>query len=203
MALLGNYRSALLALIGLGCAMWAATTAAQQTEPYAEDAVKAVFLYRFTSFVEWPPEAPAPAQFEIAVMNADGVADSLRRLLPDHPIKGRPARVRQIQRIRDLGDARILYVGSDRMADLAAIVAATAKQPLLLVTDSERGLEHGSTINFIVVDRRVRFEVSLPAAGRAGLKISAELLSVATRVVSDNLDDERGRDMRVAGTGAE
>lgn len=203
MALLGNYRPALLALIGLGCAMWAAATAAQEAEPYSEDAVKAVFLYRFTSFVEWPPEAPGPPQFEIAVMNADGVADSLRRLLPDHPIKGKSARVRQIQRIRDLGDARILYVGSDRVADLAAIVAATAKQPVLLVTDAERGLEHGSTINFIVVDRRVRFEVSLPAAGRAGLKISAELLSVATRVMSDNLDGERGRDMRVAGAGAQ
>jgi hypothetical protein len=37
-------------------------------------------------------------------------------------------------------------------------------------------------LNFVTVDKRVRFEVSLTAAERAHLKISADLLSVAIRV---------------------
>jgi hypothetical protein len=40
----------------------------------------------------------------------------------------------------------------------------------------------GSVLNFVIVDKRVRFEISLTAAERAGLKISSELLSVAVRV---------------------
>jgi hypothetical protein len=37
-------------------------------------------------------------------------------------------------------------------------------------------------VNFISIDRRVRFEISLDAARRAGLGIGSELLSVAARV---------------------
>lgn len=55
---------------------------------------------------------------------------------------------------------------------------------MLIVSNTPRGLDVGSMINFLLVDRRVRFEVSLPAAKRSGLRISAELLSVASRVIS-------------------
>jgi hypothetical protein len=37
-------------------------------------------------------------------------------------------------------------------------------------------------LNFLTIDRRVRFEVSLTAAGQAHLKISSELLGLAVRV---------------------
>jgi hypothetical protein len=190
---------ALLALLSMTGAMQAMPVLAADTEPYSEDAVKAVFLYRFTSFVDWPAEALSPAEFNIAVLDADAVAEGLRHLLPDHPIKDKPAHVRTIQRVRDLGDAQILYVGSGHAEDLAAIVAVTANRPVLVVSDTARGLEHGSTINFILVDRRVRFEVSVSAANRAGLKISSELLSVASRVLADgNSDSDRIHDTRVA-----
>jgi hypothetical protein len=48
--------------------------------------------------------------------------------------------------------------------------------------DHPRGLDEGGVINFLIVDRRVRFEVSMNAAQRAGLRISSQLLSVAVRV---------------------
>jgi hypothetical protein len=50
------------------------------------------------------------------------------------------------------------------------------------VTDDEGGFSAGAVINFIEVDRNVRFEISLVAADRAGLKIDSALLSVASRV---------------------
>jgi len=50
------------------------------------------------------------------------------------------------------------------------------------VTDEDHGLDEGSTVNFMLVDHRLRFEISLTAATRSGLKISSELLSVAARV---------------------
>ncbi len=53
---------------------------------------------------------------------------------------------------------------------------------MLLVTDEEEGLEVGSVVNFLTIDRNVRFEVSLLAADHWGLKISSALLGVAIRV---------------------
>jgi hypothetical protein len=48
-----------------------------------------------------------------------------------------------------------------------------------VITESDDGLDQGSVINLVVVDGRVRFEVALDAAERAGLKLSSRMLAVA------------------------
>jgi hypothetical protein len=159
-----------------------AVAQAESPERYSADIIKAVFLYRFTGFIEWPPAAPA-GDFSIAVLGDDGVADALAHLLAGRSIKGRPASVHKAKRPEDLGNAQIVYVGPDRAGDLAAVAAVADHRPMLIVSSDERGLAHGSAVNFILVDQHVRFEVSLAAANRAGLQISSDLLSVATRVL--------------------
>lgn len=165
-------------------------TVARAAEQYSEDAVKAAFLYRFAGYVDWPEEDPANTPFTIAVLGDDGVVNELQRLLPGKRIKNRPAQVRRIKRFSELAGAQILYVGAARAAAVRNIASATAGHPVLIVTDEERGLEEGSIVNFLLVDQRVRFEISLEAAERAGLKISSELLSVAARVQGARLRSE-------------
>jgi hypothetical protein len=77
----------------------------------------------------------------------------------------------------------MVYVGTDASDQLAATAAAVSGRPVLVVASEPAGLAHGETINFVPIDRHVRFEVSLTAASHAGLRISSELLSVATRVI--------------------
>jgi hypothetical protein len=150
-------------------------------ETHSQDAVKAAYLYRFAGYVEWPEDSAANRPFTVAVYDAHGVAQELRRLLPEHPIHGEIAQVREVTNVQELGGAQILYVGTARPEFLRAF-AASGNRPILVVTADERGLELGSVLNFVSVDKRVRFEVSLTAAERVGLKISSELLSVAIRV---------------------
>ena len=78
--------------------------------------------------------------------------------------------------------AQMVYVGAGRAHLLRSLVPVPGRASMLLVTDEEEGLTAGSTLNFLTVDRNVRFEVSLTAADRWGLKISSELLGVAIRV---------------------
>jgi hypothetical protein len=147
-----------------------------------EDEVEAAFLYRFAGYVEWPPEALAGQDFTIAVLGSDGIVEELRRILPHHLLKNRPAQVRRIRGLEELRDAQILFVGPQFNDELKTLIARVAKQPVLVVTASDHGLDEGSCVNFLLVDRRVRFEVSLTAADRVGLRVSSELLSVAVRV---------------------
>jgi len=180
----GLLQEMLLRAIVLTAIVVLATPAqAQNAEQYSEDAVKAVFLYRFTGFIDWPPATASTPEFTIAVVGSDEVSEALTRLLAGRSIKGKPARILAIQRIQDIGDACMVYLGSSRPEELAAITALAAHRPILVVTSAEHSLERGGTINFVVIDRHVRFEVSFPAANRAGLKISSELLAVAIRVM--------------------
>ncbi len=149
---------------------------------YEEDAVKAAFLYRFAAYVEWPQRDATDAPFTIAVLGSDGVATQLERLLPGLKIQNRSAQVRRLGALTDLNDAQILYVAQGQSVSARVLAEKSASHPILIVTDEARGLSDGGTINFIHVGRNLRFEISLTAAERGGLKIDSGLLAVATRV---------------------
>jgi hypothetical protein len=76
----------------------------------------------------------------------------------------------------------LLFVGRAE-PQMRAWLRNAQQQGVLTVTESERGLEAGSSINFVAVDDRIGFEVSLDAAERSGLRISSRMLAVARRVV--------------------
>jgi len=163
------------------CLTLALASLARAEQPHSESAVKAAYLYRFASYVEWPDKSTSGHPFLIDIMGDPDVARELRHLMPGHLINDEPVQVREVTRVEDLDGPQILYVGADHAAFLHAL--RTSGRPLvLLVTDDDQGLDLGGVLNFVTVDKRVRFEVSLTAAERAHLKISADLLSVAIRV---------------------
>lgn len=165
---------ALILCIGFG-------TAEALSAIYSEDAVKAAFLHRFAAYVEWPgPASDAP--FVIAIAGAEGVAAELERSLPRLTVQGRPARLRRVARADDLKGVQILYVGPGQLDRNQGLVMAAVASPILVVTDETAGLTRSSIVNFTQVGRSVRFEISLTAAERSGLRINSGLLSVATRV---------------------
>jgi hypothetical protein len=175
--------------VAVACTMGTAAWPAAAAESYSEDAVKAAFLYRFTGYVDWPAQALADPQFTIAVLSADGVATELGRLLQNRLIQNRPAQIRPIKSIKELDGAQMLYIGASHREDLRHLIAATAGRPVLIVTNEEGGLDGGSTVNFLLVDQRVRFEISLDAAESSGLKVASELLAVAIRVRGKRLTE--------------
>jgi hypothetical protein len=156
--------------------------AAHAAATYPEDAVKAIFLYRFAGYVTWPASTASAAQFTIAVLGAENVAEQLKEFLPQHTIQGKPARVATIQGISQLGDAQIVYIGADFAGKLSVLIEALRDRPILIVTDRLGALDEGSTVNFLLENQRVRFEISIAAAKRSGLQIGSGLLAVAERV---------------------
>jgi hypothetical protein len=153
-----------------------------QAAQFSVDAVKAAYLFRFAQYVEWPESASPGAPFVIAVAGADDVAVQLERLLPGMTINGRRAVVRRVTRGQDLEGVHILFVGASAFNRTRGLRARAIEKPILLVTESEGGMDGGAVINFIEVDRNLRFEISLNAADRSRLKVNSALLSVAARV---------------------
>jgi hypothetical protein len=154
----------------------------QAAEAFSADAVKAEFLYRFASYVEWPAGLSDDAPFTIAVAADDGVYNELEHLLPGRTLQNRRVAIRKVSAVSELEHAQILYVPSRASQSARALLAAAVGRPILIVTDEAGGLAHGSVVNFVELERHVRFEISLTAAERSGLKINSGLLSVAAYV---------------------
>jgi len=168
---------ALLVMFVCACAAPAVLAAS-----YSADAVKAAYLFRFASYVEWPGGRTGDAPFVFGVHGADDVAVHLERLTTGMSLRGRRAEVRRIRSVADLKGVQMLYVGPLVFRGSRPLRAAAANLPILLVTDHDDGLQGGAVINFIEANRNLRFEISLDAADRCGLRIDSALLSVAARV---------------------
>ncbi len=169
--------AACVVVLGTGTAMAA-------PDPTLERAVKAAFLYKFLSYVEWPAAtfADANAPYVIGVYGAEGIERELRTLAGSRSSAGRPLEVRTVRRGDALTGLQVLFVGSGETPLPAAMAAAVSQHPMLVISEGDRVPGIPSAIHMVVVDGRVRFDVNTASAERAGIKLSSRLLAVARSV---------------------
>lgn len=156
-----------------------------QTAPSTlrESAVKAAFLFKFGSFVEWPAGTFGTSRepLVIGVLGDDAVADELESLTQGRSIEGRSVKVRRLKDVDPDSAVHILFAGSQRPARLRELLHGVPG-PVLVVTEQEGALRYGSVLNFMAEGPRIRFTASLASAEARGLRLSARLLEVAQAV---------------------
>ena len=167
------------ALLALLLVAFGGAALAQPTE----SEVKAAFLFKFLSFVEWPPGAlPPRAPLVIGVQGADEVAAALEEIVPARQAQDRPVVLRRVRPGESTAGLHVLFVGRREAPRLRELARAAPGQPTLLVAEWEGALAEGAVVNFLVAQSRVRFEVALDAAERRALRVSPRMLAVAQAV---------------------
>lgn len=152
--------------------------------PTAERAVKAVYLSKFLGYVDFPGGPLDPgAPYVVGVAGAEDVASELARLTNGRLVNNHTVVVRRLHDGDGAAGLHLLFIGAAEGGNEAALIKAAQAAGALSVTESATGIEAGSVINFLLVDDRVRFEVSLAAAERGRLKLSSRLLTVAYAVL--------------------
>ncbi len=157
--------------------------------PVAGEAqIKAAFLYNFIKFVEWPPKrfAAGDRPIEVGILGADGIADEF-----EADVRGRSAHSRRIRvsRISSPAEAKasdVVFIGAQADPRAAEILGAVRGSPVLTVGESERFASLGGIITFTLSKGSVRFEINSGEGDRSGLRISFQLLKLATLIRKDN-----------------
>jgi hypothetical protein len=170
---------------GVGASAQQNPRAAPAADTEIESKVKAAYLYKFGSYVDWPEQAFAggpSAPLLIGVIDAGPLADELAGMVVGRSINGRPLQIRKLQPGDPLTGLNVLFVGRSHNGRLADILAAARAQPILTVTEADNALSVGGIINFVPVDGRLRFEVAPRTASLCHLVISARLLAAAYKV---------------------
>lgn len=174
-------RQACALLVCLSVVFVCCGAASVRAEIGQERSVKAAFLSKFVGYVDFPASETAGPNgpLTIGVLGADDVGADLTRILAGRTINGHPVTVRTLRAHDAIDDVNVLFIGGEESDHAERILRAASSAGILTVTEFDGGLRQGSVINFRLVDDRVRFEVSLPAAEKANLKLSSRLLSVA------------------------
>lgn len=160
---------------------------AQAQPGAAEEAVEAAYLHKFPGFVDWPADAflNASSPIVIGIVGAPRVLDELTRVARGRLVIGRQVEARAVVATGLPRDLQVLFIGKDASADAGLLIDEARRAHVLVVTDMPGGLKAGAVIDFVQIDGRLRFEASLPAARRADIKLSSNLLSVAAKVIEE------------------
>lgn len=171
-----------LALVALGVALLPGRASA--ADESVEYAVKAAFLHKFGSFVEWPATAFAsPASpFQLCVVGEDPFGAALDKAVSGQQIARRPVEVRRLKTVKPDSGCHIVYLAASETQRLAQIIEALRGSSVLTVSDGRSPGAATGIINFVIKDDRVRFDIDDEAAAQNRLAISSKLLSVALSV---------------------
>jgi hypothetical protein len=168
-----------MALASMGLA-WSFASGQDISTAVLQNQVMAASLFRFLPYVEWPAGVlPPGAPYVIAVIGADAIADELTAVVASRTVNGRTVSVRRMKAGEPMEGMHAVFIGG---AGARRLPPGARHGPVLIVTETEGALDHGSMINFRVVDGRVRFEVALDTLEEAGLKVSSRMLGVALHV---------------------
>jgi hypothetical protein len=164
---------ALLAALACPIAVSSAVTVIAK-EVSLEYQVKAVYLFNFAKFIDWPPEAQSgPLTICVAGMNPFG--DVLEETLRGETVNDRPLAWRVIPGPEP--GCHVIFVPHG--AATAAYLQAARSTPTLTVGEAPDFLTQGGIINFILEAGKVRFQIDAKSAERAELRISSHLLRLA------------------------
>lgn len=158
---------------------------AQENKP-TEYRVKAVYLYNFGKFVQWPAGTGADTPdkvFPICILGQDPFGSTLDEIVKGDNIDGQSLVTRRIDRVESADDCRIVFISALPKERLAATLAALQSKPVLTVSDTPDFCNRGGMIQFVLQGDKVRFLVNLTPAEKANLTLSSQLLKVATAVL--------------------
>jgi hypothetical protein len=157
------------------------TTPAWSDDPrQREDQLKAGYLFNFAKFVEWPASVPQDA-LTICFLGGAGVQQFLSTDAGSKRIGARGLVVRSLREHDTSNGCNVLYVDS-ALPSAALSSLNDNSAPILTVSDAKEFTRSGGIIALYTESNRLKFIVNVQNAQRAGLRISSNLLQLATLV---------------------
>ena len=143
--------------------------------------LKAVFLFNFAQFVDWPQESFPEAQMPlvIGVLGEDPFGTYLDEIVSGETVNNRRLEIQRYRRVDEMKTCHILFISQSESKRLEQIVAALKGRSILTVSDSDGFTRYGGMIRFVTEKNKLRLRINLEAATAANLTISSKLLRPA------------------------
>jgi hypothetical protein len=141
--------------------------------------LKAVFIYNFDQFVEWPEGAFAKSDspLVITVLGDNPFGNVLEQVTRGKRIRGHEIVVHYAQDVARIGQTHVLFVAAPYNQNPAELLRGLTG--VLTIGDTDNFAEAGGMIRFYSERSKLRFEINTRAAEKAGIRVSAKLLHLA------------------------
>jgi len=158
-----------------------------QTSPYTPYQHKALYLFNFAKYTEWPKEAFADdsAPFVLGILGKDPFERDID-IIKGKTIKGRKLVPRYFRSVQEVTKCHLLFICSSEANKLPQILQAVEHSSILTIAEAEGFIEQRGMINLVAEQKTagsqvVSFEINQAAAEKANLKLDTQLLKMARR----------------------
>jgi uncharacterized protein DUF4154 len=154
-----------------------------QTSPLPAYKIKAVFLFNFTQFVEWPDGAfnNNNDPFVIGILGKDPFGKYIDEVVQSEKVGNHSITIMRYQNISEINNCQVLFI-EDNDSNLPSVLSALNNRAILTVSDMQGFTQAGGIIGFVTIENKIKLQININAAKEAGLNISSKLLSVANIV---------------------
>lgn len=148
--------------------------------------VKAVFLFNFAQFVEWPgaafPEAKSP--IVIGVLGPDPFGSYLDEIIQGEEIEGHPLVIQRFDNVSQIKNCHILFIHPDIGPRLDYVLKDLKGRNILTVSEGNNFTKQGGMVRFFTENNKIKLRINLDAVKAADITISSKLLRLAGIVES-------------------
>lgn len=152
-----------------------------QKKTATEAQVKAVFLYNFTNFIDWPASAfeSPDAPFVIGIIGRDPFGSVLDETVWGEKVGTHPIMVQRYYDDKDISRCHILFINLTDAGDAKRILSQIANQSILTISNAADFNKWGGMVRFYTENKKIRLQINVEAARASQLNISSKLLGVA------------------------
>lgn len=144
--------------------------------------IKAVFIYNFTKYIEWPSEHKG-GEFTIAILGRNkALYDELNKMSQIKKIANQTFSIVSYNSVSEIKVPHILYIPSDSTEELAKAVEKLRGKSTLIVTEKPGMARKGAGINFVIIGNRQKFELNKSNVEKHNLKVASTLENLAVLV---------------------
>jgi YfiR/HmsC-like len=152
--------------------------------------MKAIYLRKLPTFVEWPlqnkgKQGSGPATIHVCVAGNYSFGVFLGQEAVKASESGQKMDVRHLDKSAEWKGCQVLFVSRSEEKHYGKILEALKGGNVLTVGETAEFLESGGIVELCFENGRMQFEVNLAAARTAQLKIDARLLAMAKRVIRE------------------
>lgn len=144
-----------------------------------ESSLKAIWIGKFTYFIEWPANADFEDTVFIATVKNDDFEGKLEKIYRNKKIQDKFVSISHYKKISECKKAHILFLPEMDNKNLKEILEYANKEGILVIGATNGYSEQGVHINFYKQNQKIRFEINETAMKNSGFFVSFRLLNIA------------------------
>jgi hypothetical protein len=138
---------------------------------------KALFMYNFTKYIEWPA-SHRQGDFVIGVLGNSPLTKELETIAGKQKVGSQNIVVKTYGTVDEIGYCNVLYIPPSKSSQISFVVNKLADKSTLLITDKEGLALQGAGINYIMDGDKLKYEVNKNNIEKKGLTVSNALLTL-------------------------